>query len=46
MTLKDRLQHLQLDMPELFEHVTLNGLKRLFAQASKASDEVKTATSA
>lgn len=37
---KDRLQHLRLNMPELFEHVSLRGFKRLIAQAHKASDEV------
>eukprot|EP00903_Cladosiphon_okamuranus_P011485 g10817.t1 len=34
MPLKDRFQHLQLHMPELFEHVSLNGFKRLMTQVT------------
>lgn len=37
----DRLKDLQLHMPELFEHVSLKGFKRLIAQVCEASDEVR-----
>lgn len=36
MSPKDRLQDLQLHAPELFEHVSVKGLKRLIAQVRTA----------
>ncbi len=38
MSPKDRLRDLQLHAPELFQHVSIKGLKRLIAQVQNARD--------
>lgn len=38
---KDRLRDLQLHAPELFEHVSVKGLKRLIAQVKRSGSVVR-----